>query len=130
MLRELYAAPVAPSRQRKARLHMPAASLSDKHITARGPTAASQPNIGAPLSAGMQEQIKAVFEILDSDNSGTVEEDELAQAMFALGLTREGSGSDDIKQLLGAVTADFGTSSAIDLAKFSAIMQVTMLCHS
>jgi hypothetical protein len=117
MLRELYAAPAAPLRPKKNHVHLPAYPLSDQQLKA-----------GTLLSAGMQEQIKAVFEILDTDNSGTVDEEELAEAMFALGLTREGSGHDDIEQLLGTVTADYGKSSAIDLAKFSAIMQVPKFC--
>ena len=124
MLRELYASPAAPVKQRNNHLHPPATSLSDQQLKAHGLTDASHSDAAASLSIGMQEQIKSVFEILDTDYSGTVDEEELAEAMFALGLTREGSGRDDIAQLLDAVTADTCRPSTIDLATFSAIMQV------
>jgi hypothetical protein len=124
MLRELYAAPAAPVRKQGTQRRLPVVSLSDQNLNAHGP---SQPDATAPMSERMQEQIKAVFQILDTDDSGTVDEEELAEAMFALGLTREGSGRSDIAKLLETVTADSGRSREIDLAKFSAIMQVFIM---
>jgi Ca2+-binding EF-hand superfamily protein len=119
MLRELYALSAAPVRQQKRnkRHEIASMSISEQQLKAK--------EQAAPFSLGMQEQIQAVFEILDTDNSGTVDEQELVEAMFALGLTREGSGRDDIAQLIAKVTADSGTSGDIDLTKFSAIMQVS-----
>lgn len=79
---------------------------------------------------GLGGQIRAVFELFDSDGSGTVDESELAAAMIALGLSATGdSGSgrgmserEAVRRLLDSVDKDH--SQSMDLEEFSGLMQV------
>jgi hypothetical protein len=71
-------------------------------------------------------QIRAVFELFDSDGSGTVDEKELAAAMIALGLSAsKGRGTSEreaVRRLLDSVDKD--NSRSMDLEEFSTLMQV------
>jgi hypothetical protein len=76
--------------------------------------------------------MKEVFELFDADGSGSVDEEELAAAMFALGLadTVGASGRSDgvrggrraaAQQMMAHVDSD--GSRTVDLAEFTALMQ-------
>jgi hypothetical protein len=74
----------------------------------------------------LRGQIRSVFELFDSDGSGTVDEKELAAAMIALGLSAsKGRGTSEreaVRRLLDSVDKD--NSKSMDLEEFSTLMQV------
>jgi Ca2+-binding EF-hand superfamily protein len=113
MLRELYdtASPLWVQRPQRATSYPPGQQLRRDSDLLTNASAAE-----------MQHRIQAVFELFDTDGSGTVDEEELEAAMLALGLSFEGSRSSDARVLLNAVDAD--RSQSVDLAEFSALMQV------
>jgi Ca2+-binding EF-hand superfamily protein len=77
--------------------------------------------------------MKEVFELFDADSSGSVDEEELAAAMFALGLAdtigASGRSSGGVRGGLRAAaqqmmaSVDVDGSRTVDLAEFTALMQ-------
>ena len=71
-----------------------------------------------------------MFELFDTDGSGTVDEEELADAMVALGLgddTNNGNQREAARRLMDQ--ADTDGSRTVDLNEFKALMQETTILY-
>ena len=71
-----------------------------------------------------------MFDIFDTDGSGTVDEEELAGAMFALGLGGNAGGGgqrEAARKLMDR--ADSDGSRTVDLGEFKALMQELAACR-